>query len=179
MPDAQPPLTDAAQDRLEALAVLWQCPVLAERTTVTVNARLRSSLGRAFPGRWRIELHKGLIEATPALVDEVVSHEAAHLVAYARHGYRIRPHGREWAALMRAAGHAPKARHDEVLPGLSRARSAARIEHRCPVCDVARVARRTMRAWRCRRCVEAGRSGRLTIVRLDRSPPPQGPDSEA
>lgn len=34
-------------------------------------------------------------------VDEVVPHECAHLVAYAMHGMKIKPHGVEWKAIMR------------------------------------------------------------------------------
>lgn len=157
--------------RLTELARVWEAPALARRTEVRVNPRLRTSLGRALPGRWRMELHRALVAADTALIDEVVTHEAAHLVAFARHGFRIRPHGREWAELMRAAGCAPRARHAVELPGLGRpARVRARVEHRCPVCGAARIARRTVRAWRCRPCVEAGGSGRLMITRLDDAP---------
>jgi predicted SprT family Zn-dependent metalloprotease len=40
----------------------------------------------------------------------VLCHELAHLAARERHGDRIRPHGPEWKALMRAAGYEPKTR---------------------------------------------------------------------
>lgn len=49
-----------------------------------------------------------------------VPHEVAHLLAYCRHGARIRPHGREWRALMELFGVAPERCHSydlSVLPG--------------------------------------------------------------
>ena len=36
-----------------------------------------------------------------AFIRQTVPHEVAHLVARFLHGYRIRPHGAEWAAIMR------------------------------------------------------------------------------
>ena len=54
-------------------------------------------------------------------LEEVLVHEVAHLVCFWRHG-RVRPHGREWRALMQP-GRAPRARA---------ARSAGRAAARPP-----------------------------------------------
>ncbi|MBW2273116.1 MAG: SprT-like domain-containing protein [Deltaproteobacteria bacterium] len=84
-------------------------------------------------------------------------------------GAALRPHGREWKALMRRAGFAPRARIPEAqLPAAARARTAAglRWDHSCPLCGARRIARRRMPQWRCRACREAGLAGELVMVEL-------------
>ena len=100
---------------------------------------------------------------------DVLAHEFAHLAAYARHGRGIRPHGREWAGLMRSAGFPPRVRFaDEGAIDVVRAhaRIPVRYLHRCPVCGAARETSRPMQRWRCGACYESGLNGLLEIVRV-------------
>lgn len=51
--------------------------------------------------QWRIRYNAVLLEQhTQRFLKRTVPHEVAHLVAYQLHGPRIRPHGREWKAIM-------------------------------------------------------------------------------
>ena len=107
-----------------------------------------------------------LLKAPTSLRVEVLCHELAHVAAYELHGRRCRPHGPEWAALMRAAGFEPCARarltHD-VSALVVAPRRGSQYEHRCPVCQAVRFARRPVRQWRCVACLTAGLDGRLLI----------------
>lgn len=52
-------------------------------------------------GPWVIRYNLDLLrENADAFIAETVPHEVAHLVAFLRHGPRIRPHGAEWRAVM-------------------------------------------------------------------------------
>lgn len=155
----------------------WKTPELTQRATIEWSPRLTRSLGRCYPQRHLIRIASYLEFAEPALLpallEEVLCHELAHLAAREHHGDRIRPHGPEWKALMRAAGYEPKTRLP--LPkSLTKAASPKRSRHdwhyihRCPVCQRTHVARRSMRRWRCRACVDAGLDGILTITRRKR-----------
>ena len=65
-----------------------------------------------------------------SLIEETVAHEVAHLVAFKRFGTRIRPHGREWQAIMRRFGVAPRRCHSHDVSDL-RTRSPRRFVYRC------------------------------------------------
>ena len=77
---------------------------------------MRTTLGLAMPTKNIIRLNARLGDDLHALLEEVVTHEYAHLLAHKRHGRRIRPHGREWQALMRTNATPPRW-HDPRLPG--------------------------------------------------------------
>ena len=147
----------------------WNVPAIANRVEIQFSQRLRSSLGRCVPSRGIVRLNRRLLVAQPGLVEEVLCHELAHVAAYELHGKRCRPHGPEWAALMRTAGFEPRvrARLSRDVQAVVHARLAARplYEHRCPVCQATRLARRSVPQWRCAACVAAGLSGKLVIAK--------------
>jgi len=156
-------------------AQLWGLPGLADEVTVEFSRRFRRSLGLCWPSEARIRLAAFLQEGDPALLDEVLCHELAHVAAYRLHGSRtrlrrrrIRPHGPEWKALMVQAGYEARARFREEAFGLSAPSRAprARWEHRCPACGAVRMAGRSVPQWRCAACWKGGRSGRLVITRV-------------
>jgi SprT protein len=158
---------DVVRDWVLAWSSLWGTPDLPATIHITFSPRLRASLGRCSPRTGSIRLNPGLLDADPAILREVLCHEAAHVAAWLLHGRRARPHGREWKDLMRAAGYEPRVRWPhQALPGALRAarRPAVLYLHTCPVCHARRTARRPVRAWRCRRCVEDGLDGRLEIT---------------
>lgn len=72
------------------------------------------SLGRCYPDRRLIRIARFVLEESEDLFQEVLCHEAAHVVAYHLHGHAIRPHGREWKALVQMAGYPPSARYSEA-----------------------------------------------------------------
>ena len=148
---------------------LWGIPSLATRTRVEFSSRLRASLGRCLPNLGIIRLHAALVEADEAILIEALAHEAAHVAVFLLHGSEPRPHGPEWASLVRATGHEPHLRLPAVTMLESRGRptAPALFEHRCPVCQAVRTSRRRVPRWHCRACVSAGLEGRMIIRRRD------------
>lgn len=171
MPFSQRALDSWAQKEIKRWARVWASPSLADRVQVVVNHRLSVSLARSMTAANVIELSPGLLTRGRRLRLEVLCHEAAHLALSTRVGPETRPHGQEWAELMRAAGFEPRAtfasrcRPDHAT-GTPRRRIANSIyEHRCPVCQFTRRARRPVSVWLCKRCVETGLPGKLLIRR--------------
>jgi len=147
----------------------WKVPKLEERVRIEFSRRFTASIGRYDLRHKTIRLAHWLLEHDAPLLREVLCHEAAHAAAYEVHGRRCPPHGKEWKALMRAAGFEPRVRLPErELPvtRTGRRRNAAVWLHRCPVCNAERTTRRRMTAWRCMRCVKAGLDGRLEITHV-------------
>ena len=150
-------------------AQLWGVPGLEERLSVQISTRLRTSLGRYSPAQGALRVASYLLDGPQSLLREVLCHEAAHAAVYELHGRTVRPHGREWQALMRKAGFVPRTRIPTAeLDRLPLPARRARVlwEHRCPVCQALRVAGRPVRAWRCAACRAAGLSGELVIERV-------------
>lgn len=76
-----------------------------------INFKLRGKVaGKAYLQAWEIRLNpKLLIENQEAFIDDVLAHELAHLIVYhrfiqphltAKSRPNIKPHGREWCAVM-------------------------------------------------------------------------------
>lgn len=112
--------------------------------------------GQALPATWTLRLNRALLLAHEGhFLAVTVPHEVAHLVAYALHGPRIRPHGPEWRELMQQLGLPPKVCHDyPVKP----ARRARQWTYRCACQEHRLGSQRHRRAsegrtiYRCRRC---------------------------
>jgi predicted SprT family Zn-dependent metalloprotease len=141
--------------------------------TVTFSQRLRHTLGKCTPVRGKIVLSAALRSAPTSQLAPVLCHEAAHVAAFLLYGGAIAPHGKEWAALVRAVGHTPsmsllhRSTHTLQLPATHR--GAFRFEHRCPVCQSVRWAARRVSGWRCAECRSAGLIGVMEIVDRERS----------
>jgi predicted SprT family Zn-dependent metalloprotease len=156
----------------------WRCEALVGSVSVTFSPRLRTTLGRATPETSRVALHTALQYAAPSVLLEVLCHEVAHVVAYRRAlemgVARPRPHGAEWATLVRAAGYEARVRAPRSsIPELTRDRIGTgerrrNVLHVCPVCHARRLARRAVPGWRCAACVGVGLDGRMDVVRLAR-----------
>lgn len=163
-------LVDTHRTSVNKWVALWGVPELADDTTIEWSGRMTSSLGRSHPRTRLVRIAAYLKRAEPALVEEVLCHEMAHVAAYAIHGENLRrPHGPEWKELMVAAGYPPKVRM-EVPPGLAPKRTRRRSRfvylHLCRWCKMSRLARRAMRRWRCARCRNNGFDGKLEIARV-------------
>jgi predicted SprT family Zn-dependent metalloprotease len=173
--NAEATLSERAAPHLERWGALWGVPGLARTLRVVASGRMRTSLGLYRPGRGEIRVARFLLAGPEALLLEVLCHEAAHAVVYARHGRSVRPHGREWRALMEAAGHPGRARLPEArlaeLPAAAR-RQRFLFAHRCPACGRERLAGRPVRGWRCVPCARTGGTGRLVVSRRAMSDAP-------
>jgi predicted SprT family Zn-dependent metalloprotease len=168
-PTSRSEALERAHRSLRGAYEAWGSPGDAQGIRLEFSGRMTTSLGRCYPTRRLIRLNDALTPQSAAdLLHEVVCHEAAHIVAYERHGRSIRPHGHEWASLLVELDVPARARIpcdvelDAVLN--KRRRRSLRFEHRCTVCQAVRYARRAYPRWRCATCVSAGLSGTLRIV---------------
>lgn len=158
--------------RFKSLARGWNWRREPAAIEVTVNPRLTRTLARSFPSEHCIEVSRRLLRRDARRVREALIHELAHLAASDIYPAGCRPHGPEWAALVRAAGVEPHAtargrKRREHAGSQPRSTSAGFLyEHRCPVCHSSRLARRPVPRWRCAACVEAGLDGRLEVRRI-------------
>ena len=172
-PDSCSPLPDqfALRRTLERLSSVWSTPGLPASISIVFSSRLRKALGRADVCQRRVTLAAHL-NGAGALLEEVLCHELAHIVAFDLVGKAERVHGPTWQRLVRMAGFAPS-RRLQCSPrqgsDLSQKRSRKYL-HRCQVCGFARVAARRMPAWRCADCVGAGLDGRLDLTELAAGP---------
>jgi SprT protein len=142
----------------------WNALTLADEIACQWSSRLRRSLGRAYPQRKLIRLSLLLHEPRYASVfEEVICHEAAHIVAHYLHGCRVADHGREWQELVRLAGYEPRRCIEADTPPPRPEPISLRYVHICPVCQSTRTARRPQPQWRCVACENAGLEGKLLI----------------
>ena len=174
MPSSAPSLNDQLHDAIIGWESVWNTPGLAARTHITFSPRLERSLGRCVPATGRVTLTTRLRRGSRDQLLETLCHEVAHVAAYMLFGSAARPHGPEWAALVRSAGfdpgtHARPRRSAPKPTKRPRHTNSPRftVVHICAVCHSRRYARRVMTAWRCRSCVDAGLSGELTSKRVD------------
>jgi predicted SprT family Zn-dependent metalloprotease len=154
---------------LDRCARLWELPrAFSSKLSVVYSPRLSRSLGRCDASTRQIRLHQALQSASEAVFVEVLVHELAHLAVLEKHGSGCRPHGKEWAFLMRAAGYEPRVQLKLAdLPDLGAKKSKPQkviYVHRCLICHSERKARRPVPRWRCADCVAAGLDGQLEIT---------------
>jgi SprT protein len=147
----------------------WNISGLLDRVSVKFSRRMRRSLGLCIPSKRLVRLNPWVLPRNSELLEEVLCHELAHIAAFELHGAKVRPHGREWRALMCAAGFEPRigvrlSRDVRAEPkGLPILQPL--YEHRCPVCQTTRVARRPVPQWRCAACATAGLETKLVITK--------------
>lgn len=148
--------------KIARYAELWRCPELEELVSMRFSSRLRKSWARTNLGTGTISVAAELRE-NEELLQQVICHELAHIVASRRTGRTERPHGSTWQRLMLSAGYEPSLRlpPKEVSPNGSR--QAHRFVHLCSVCGFTRIARKRMTQWRCADCVAAGLDGHLLV----------------
>jgi SprT protein len=80
-------------------------------TTVNLNTRMRSALGRAYLQYNRIELNLRLLRKHPEELPATLAHELAHLVAPLLYGRRGLNHSEGWQKAMELLGFAPERTH--------------------------------------------------------------------
>ena len=96
----------------EEMLALWGASKYYHLFRWRWNARLRTTLGRAYFEDWMVELNPLLLARHPEQMRGLLIHELAHLVIVKRYGFREPAHGERWKALMRAAGESTRATHD-------------------------------------------------------------------
>ena len=161
-----PTITAQLQNEAAHLARLWSVPSLPTAVSIRLNRRLTTTLARYKRDTRTIEVGVRFL-ALRSRRSEVLAHELAHAAVHIRHGLVALAHGKEWQALVKAAGMAGRARMATGRRPSAKPRAArsTRYEHRCPVCHMVRAAKRPVTGWRCRACVEAGLEGALDITR--------------
>jgi predicted SprT family Zn-dependent metalloprotease len=161
-------LPSSVLDSLKRWFSLWGLAGFERLTTICFSGRLRRALGRCYARKRQITIAAHLKEMQPSFLEEVLCHEVAHLAVFEMFGENCRPHGPEWAQLMRAAGFEPCRRLMLDEAGNPTSGSRPRyiyIHYYCPVCQSERVARRPVRTWRCADCIALGLNGWLEIGR--------------
>lgn len=133
--------------------------------TVVLNRRLTRTIARCRPSACVVEISSAVLAAPPRRQREILCHEAAHAVVSQRFGRRARPHGPEWADLVRLAGHEPAPSLVRCDSGSEPKRARGRFRHLCPVCHFSKVADRRMPRWRCPECAAIGLPGVLAVER--------------
>ena len=148
----------------QQLGALWG--VRLAGLTVVRNPRLRTTRARYLPLERRLEV------STPAAralhPERVLIHELAHAAAVELYGRKVRPHGKEWAALIETAeraGFRMATPRESSANRPTRRPSNAHFDHVCPVCQFRRIAKRRVTTWRCPDCRAAGLPGHLAIER--------------
>lgn len=154
------------------LLALWRAQRLGDRVRVSISSRLRRSVATSTPERLEIRLRADVPALPLSVQREILAHELAHIVVFARDP-SAPAHGKQWQKLLLKAGYEA---HTHIgLPGMSapRPEKPSRPQwvyvHSCPVCQSERTAGRPMRNWRCRPCTESGLAGTLVILRRRRS----------
>ena len=144
----------------------WKAPLLVDHVTCEWSSRLTRSLGRAYPVRMLVRLHR-LLQRPPhsSLFEEVLCHEVAHVAVYVLHGSQAASHGCEWKRLLTIAGYEPR-RELFISTNAATDRPALRYQHTCLVCQATRMARSPNPKWRCIACQNAGLDGSLVIQSL-------------
>ena len=149
------------ETRARELFTLWGVIDRLAHVEVIWNRRLRTTAGRAHLSTIQIHLNPRLLARVPERIDEVLTHEAAHLATALVHGRNAQHHGPEWRALMEQAGHDASRTHDFPVEGLYRSRSW--FLHHCPDCGDRRIldVARADRACGC--------SAKITVYRAPRT----------
>jgi predicted SprT family Zn-dependent metalloprotease len=161
-PTRQPPQLGRKARLTQELAGLWG--VRLAGLTVVRNPRLKTTVARYLPRKRRLEVSTAAARARHP--ERVLVHELAHAAAVELYGRKVRPHGKEWAALIERA---ERAGFKTATPRQSSAKSrkkrptTSRFDHVCPVCHFRRIAKRRVTTWRCPDCRAAGLSGDLFI----------------
>lgn len=150
---------------LRSLARVWGHEDVS-RLRFRLNRRLTMTFARLLANDRLVEFNQSVARLDARERREVVCHEAAHFVVWQRYGRAARPHGPEWAALVRLAGYEPRA--SRVRCGQPKPRPAPSqvFRHTCPVCHFSKRARRRMSRWRCPECRAIGLDGSLRIERV-------------
>lgn len=106
--------TKRTRECLQIAEAYYKRPFLLSAVTFDLTGQaagmLRVSRAKSI---FTIRYNRALLEASPnEILNQTVPHEVAHLVAFQQFGFGIKPHGREWAGVMRSVfGRSPDRCH--------------------------------------------------------------------
>lgn len=104
--------TSRSSELLEAGAAWLGLPPPRPEVRFDLRGRAAGQARFGPRGTLLIRYNRQLLLANPEpFIDETVPHECAHVLAYARYGRRIRPHGPEWQAIVTRLGGKPERCH--------------------------------------------------------------------
>lgn len=156
-----------AKDSIGRWFVLWGLAGFEQSAVICFSSRMSRAYARCYIKQRRINLAARVKQMPLSIFEEVLCHECAHLATFELFGDKCRPHGPEWAQLVRSAGFEPRRRLvlNEDAASVPKKKRPYVYVHICPVCQTQRVARRVIRAWRCANCRALGLDGLLEIHR--------------
>lgn len=102
-------------NQLKDWSVIWGYTLLPRTLNIEFIPAEDPELGKCHFASNTVFLNASLLQSgKESLLLETLCHEAAHWMAFRRHGLGIEPHGPEWEAYMRKAGFEPRAHyHDQ------------------------------------------------------------------
>ncbi len=158
------------KDSMRRWFLLWGLAGFEQSAVLCFSSRMSHAFGRCYIKQRRINIAARLKQMPLSILEEVLCHECAHLAAFELFGGNCRPHGPEWAQLVRSVGFEPRRRLvlDENAVCAPNMKRPYVYVHLCPVCQTQRVARRVVRSWRCASCRALGLDGLLEIHRYAR-----------
>ena len=147
------------QDRIRAL-IYKACnsngvPELANKITFSFHKNMTRVFGLAYTLRLHIKFSIPLWErAEEHQRDDVIVHEACHIVAVRKYGHRIGAHGTQWKKCMINAGHEPTRCHSIDRTGLKKQYTKHEAACSCTFVWIShvRAAYVRKRKLRCSRC---------------------------
>lgn len=162
----------------ETLLHLADCSAVTKAARQLVfrwNPRMRSAAGRAYWPVCRIEVNPAVLSHSQLEAWTTIRHELAHLLAYARYGRGIQPHGPEWKRCCIQLG-IPGESRTHKLP-LPCRRMSRNFHYACPNCG-ARIAkaRPFKRPSACAACCRTHNRGRFDKRFLFQPIPAPEPD---
>lgn len=101
---------ETLKKHLEYCLGCWKLDHLVPEIEMRLSTRMTRTIGSANLTKNRMTFAVWLFDQPQAVIDEVLCHEAAHLAVHHLYGQGVRPHGREWQALMSRAGVMPRVR---------------------------------------------------------------------
>jgi predicted SprT family Zn-dependent metalloprotease len=155
------------RDSMRRWFLLWGLAGFEQSAAICFSSRMTRAFGRCYVKQRRVVIAGRLRELPLSILEEVLCHECAHLAAVELFGENCRPHGPEWAGLVRSAGFEARrclVLDENAISTPNRQHSDVYV-HFCPVCQAQRVARRVVRAWRCAGCRSLGLDGQLEVRR--------------
>ncbi len=142
----------------------------APRVEILFDLRGRAAGQARLPARGRPLIRYNaqlLLENGESFLQRTVPHESAHVIAFRRHGARIRPHGEEWKAVMTLFGADSRRCHDYDLSAVP-SRRVSRYSYHCGCREHRLTSIRHNRiesgqVYLCRACGEPLRAGKSPV----------------
>jgi predicted SprT family Zn-dependent metalloprotease len=92
--------------------------------TIDLNPRMRSTAGRAWTSKHKIQMNWRLLKDKPADFESTFMHELAHMISVYQHGWTLGGgHGAKWQRVMELLGYPPERCHSLDVSALKQKRT--------------------------------------------------------